>query len=137
VQQTIVKSGLGLKVWDGYRPFSVQKIFWDVKPDPHYIAQPKEDGGKIVSGSKHNRGAAVDLTLVDDQGHDLMMPSYFDEFSEKAHRSYDKGDPLALANRECLCQAMMAEGFTPFEWEWWHFDGPDWETFPLCDLPIE
>lgn len=130
VQKNLEKLGLGLKVFDGYRPCHVQEIFWGYVPDPRYIADPKV-------GSKHSRGASVDVALVDLTGKELSMPSEFDEFSEKASYRYDKGSLEALKNREFLKQAMMAEGFIPYEEEWWHFDDPEWDQYPLLDIGID
>jgi len=130
VQQSLQRLGKGLKVYDGYRPQHVQKIFWQIMPDPHFVADP-------AIGSKHSRGAAVDLTLVDAKGIDLPMPSVFDDFSEKASYSYRGGSQESLRNRDFLKQAMMAEGFIPYEKEWWHFDDPEWAKYPLLDLRID
>lgn len=130
VQCALEKRGLGLKVYDGYRPFSVQKIFWELVPNPKYVADPAQ-------GSRHNRGASVDVTLVDRQGNDLPMPTPFDEFSERAHRSYPGCSQKEAQNRDLLGAAMDAEGFIPYPEEWWHFDDPDWERYPLLDIPFE
>jgi len=124
------KEGLGLKVFDGYRPLSIQKKLWNLIPDPRYVADPK-------IGSKHNRGAAVDLTLVDQEGKELSMPTAFDDFSEKAHRDYQGGSSDALFNRNLLETAMVAEGFLPLPTEWWHFDDPEWESYPILDVSFE
>ena len=83
VQKYLRKKSLGLKVWDGYRPLSVQKKMWETLPDPKFVANPKR-------GSNHNRGAAVDVTLVDLEGNELEMPTGFDDFSEKANIQYKK-----------------------------------------------
>ncbi len=81
VQTDLEKIGLGLKVYDCYRPFSVTKQMWEFLPDPNYVANP-------ARGSRHNRGAAVDLTLVDRTGKELEMPTPYDDFTKKAHRDY-------------------------------------------------
>lgn len=129
VQLSLEKQGLGLKIFDGYRPLSVQKILWQYKPDPCFVADP-------LMGSKHNRGASVDLTLVDQFGKELIMPSDFDEFNEKASRTFLGCSKEAKKNREILEKAMKEQGFIPFEHEWWHFDDPDWESYPVLDLDI-
>src|SRR3990167_3491579 len=129
-QLSLEKRGLSLKIFDAYRPLSIQKIFWSFLPDPRYIADP-------AIGSKHNRGAAVHGTLIDGAGKELLMPTSFDDFSEKAHRSYALAVPLAIKNREILEEAMGAQGFLPFETEWWHFDDPDWENYPVLDISFE
>ena len=130
VQAGLQKKGLGLKIFDGYRPLSVQRICWDLVPDPRYVADPR-------IGSKHNRGAAVDVTLVDRKGAELSMPSAFDDFTEKAHRDYAEAPQETLRNRQILEEAMVLEGFIPLSTEWWHFDDPEWETYPLLDLSFE
>jgi len=122
VQLNLEKRGLCLKVFDGYRPLSVQKILWQIFPNSPYIADP-------AIGSKHNRGAAVDLTLAD-----RLMPSEFDEFTERAHHSYQGEPQEALENRDILRRAMEAEGFIPYEEEWWHYDDPEWEKYPILDV---
>jgi D-alanyl-D-alanine dipeptidase len=130
VQSALEKRRLGLKIYDAYRPVSVQKIFWELLPDTRFVADPKV-------GSKHNRGTAVDVTLVDQLGRDLPMPTPYDEFSERAHATYRGCAPEEGENRDLLKQAMVKEGFVPYIHEWWHFDDPDWERYPLLDLPFE
>jgi zinc D-Ala-D-Ala dipeptidase len=129
VQANLEKKGLGLKVWDCYRPVSVQKKLWEIIPDDRYVANPSK-------GSKHNRGASVDLTLVDKNGRELLMPTPFDEFTEKAHRDFMDLPPEALKNRAVLEEAMEAEGFVPLPTEWWHFDDPQWTQYSLRDEPL-
>ena len=136
VQAEVKVQGLGLKVYDCYRPFAIQKKFWALVPDEDWVAKPVEKDGKPVSGSKHNRGAAVDLTLVDAAGNELPMPSGFDDFTEKARRDYAGGDPAARANAKRLEAAMAKAGFDPLPTEWWHFDGPGWQGYELLDVPI-
>ncbi|MBI4055490.1 MAG: D-alanyl-D-alanine dipeptidase [Elusimicrobia bacterium] len=130
VQGELRKKGLGLKLWDCYRPLSIQKKLWRLVPDERYVADPKK-------GSRHNRAAAVDVTLVDLQGQELPMPTGFDDFSERAHRSYRGAGPQALQNRKILEQDMERQGFRGLESEWWHFDYRGWENYPLLDLPLE
>jgi beta-N-acetylhexosaminidase/D-alanyl-D-alanine dipeptidase len=136
VQADLKSQGLGLKVYDCYRPFSIQKKFWALVPNEDWVAKPVEKDGKPASGSKHNRGAAVDLTLIDATGNELPMPSGFDDFTEKARRDYAGGDPAARANSKRLEAAMAKAGFDPLPSEWWHFDGPGWQGFELLDVPI-
>ncbi len=136
VQAALAKEGLGLKVFDCYRPFSIQKRFFALVPNEDWVARPVEKDGKPVSGSKHNRGAAVDLTLVDASGNELPMPSGFDDFTEKARRDYTGGDAAARANAKRLEAAMAREGFEPLPSEWWHFDGPGWQGYDLLDVPL-
>lgn len=136
VQAALCARGLGLKVYDCYRPFSVQEDFWRIMPDERYVLEPRREGGRIVKSSRHNRGAAVDVALVDAQGRELPMPTGYDDFSEKAHR----GNPAATAeerrNSDVLERAMAAQGFEPLPTEWWHFDGPGWQGAEPLDLPL-
>lgn len=126
IQKQLQQQGLGLKIFDGYRPLSVQKKLWKILPDPRYVANP-------AKGSRHNRGSAVDVTLVDKDGNELPMPTEFDEFSEKAHHDYADLPIDVLRNRQRLKEAMMSEGFEPLATEWWHYDAPDWREFPVLD----
>jgi len=130
VERALRKQGFGLKVFDGYRPLSVTKIFWEFLPDPRFCADPKV-------GSRHNRGAAVDVTLVDAIGQELSMPSDFDEMGESAHRDYKIAPQETLEHRQILQEAMQEQGFIPLETEWWHFDDPDWKIYPVLDLSFE
>jgi D-alanyl-D-alanine dipeptidase len=130
VQKRLRSQGLGLKIWDAYRPLSVQKEMWAMKPDARYVADPRK-------GSRHNRGAAVDVTLVDKAGYELAMPTPFDEFSDRASRTSMKGSADAISNRQRLSDAMVAEGFVPLPTEWWHFDSPDSLDYPVVDVPLE
>jgi D-alanyl-D-alanine dipeptidase len=130
VQKSLNAKGLGLKIWDGYRPRRVQWEFWKVVPDPRYVADPKE-------GSRHNRGAAVDVTLVDlTTGAELPMPTGFDDFSPKAASDFSLLPPLALKNRTLLHEEMRRQGFSPLPSEWWHFDAPGWQQYPLEDRDL-
>jgi D-alanyl-D-alanine dipeptidase len=130
VQMALRAQGLGLKIWDGYRPLSVQWKMWEKVSDPKYVADPRK-------GSKHNRGCAVDLTLVDAEGNELAMPTGYDDFSEKAHRDYLQLPPEVIKNRQILETAMSNEGFIPLPSEWWHFDDPNWEKYDLLDVPLK
>ena len=130
VQKKLQKRGLGLKVYDAYRPHAVQKRLWEVFPDPKFVGDP-------AKGSKHSRGAAVDVTLVDREGNELPMPTPFDEFTQKAYRDFTDLPPAVLANRELLETVMKEEGFIPLPAEWWHFDDIEWDKYPLEDLSLE
>ncbi len=129
-QEILEGQGLGLKIWDAYRPLPVQQVLWDLVPDARYVADPKV-------GSVHNRGAAVDVTLVDKQGNELVMPTGFDDFSEKAHLDYDQLSDEVLSNRELLMATMVAVGFEPFATEWWHYNASDAEQYPLLAISFE
>jgi D-alanyl-D-alanine dipeptidase len=118
---------LGIKIYDGYRPLSVQRKMWQVYPHEGYVADPKK-------GSRHNRGAAVDLTLVRKDGSEVLMPTPFDDFTEKAHRNSTNAPPEAIANRELLERVMVRNGFEGLPTEWWHFDDRDWHRYKLLDI---
>lgn len=130
VQETLEKKGFGLKIWDAYRPLSVQKRFWELVPDERYVASP-------AKGSRHNRGAAVDLTLVDSAGRELEMPTKFDDFTARAGALEPDHTPAALTNRKTLQDAMLAHGFVILPTEWWHFDYAEWKGYTVLDIPIE
>ncbi len=129
VQDRLETDGFGLKVHDGYRPLSVQRQFWQLMPDPRYVADPSK-------GSRHNRGSAVDVTLVDACGGDVDMPTKYDDFTVAAHRDYTGGSEASRQNRDRLAAAMEAEGFKGLAEEWWHFDAPGWEQLPLLDISV-
>ena len=129
VQTDLEKIGLGLKVYDCYRPFSVTKQMWEVMPDPRYVANP-------ARGSRHNRGAAIDLTLVDRTGKELEMPTPYDDFTEKAHADYQGGSAQSRKNRQVLKDAMKKHGFIGITTEWWHFDSEDWQKFAILDVSL-
>jgi D-alanyl-D-alanine dipeptidase len=117
-----------LVLWDCYRPTSIQKELWKRVPDPRYVADPRV-------GSKHGRGAAVDVALADKAGKLVALPTKFDDFSEAAHRDHAlAGDAGAEARR--LEKAMVGAGFQPLPTEWWHFDAPDSAKYPLSDEPL-
>jgi D-alanyl-D-alanine dipeptidase len=125
--------GYGLLVHDGYRPWSVTKMFWDATPeDKHvFVANPAE-------GSKHNRGAAVDLTLYElATGAPVEMVSTYDETSPRAYPDYPGGSSRQRWHRALLRRAMEAERFTVYEAEWWHFDFADWRRYPIGTTVFE
>ncbi len=130
VQAELKSQGLGLKIWDAYRPLSVQRTMWRTLPDARFVADP-------VKGGRHNRGAALDATLVDAQGVERRMPTAHDDFSEKAGAHFNLLRPEAFKNREKLQQVMTKHGFALFESEWWHFDDADWERYEALDVPFE
>ncbi len=130
VQQNLASNNLGLVIFDGYRPWSVTKLFWDIV---------REDQKKFVAdpeiGSKHNRGCAVDLSLFYlNSGKLVAMPSGFDEFNEKASPNYTGGTEIETANRDLLCSIMEAEDFTVNPNEWWHFDHKTWEDYEIYNI---
>ena len=131
VQRELQKRGLGLKVWDAYRPLSVQQKMWNLIRDERYVSNPAKNKGR------HTRGTAVDVTLVDKLGRELPMPSDFDDFSERAHRDYAGGAAAQRRNRQLLEDVMQKHGFVGYPTEWWHFDLKNWESYPPLDLSIE
>lgn len=120
------RQGLRLKLWDGYRPASVQLQLWENAEDKSYFAHP-------AKGSKHTRGCAVDVTLTDWEGNELDMPSDFDDMTEKATRSYRQATPLQKQNAQLLERVMREAGFRSIQLEWWHFEDTDWELFDLIE----
>lgn len=133
VQRALAAEGYGLLVHDAYRPWYVTRLFWDATPpDKHnFVADP-------ASGSRHNRGCAVDLTLYTlRDGRAVVMPSLYDEMSERAYPAFGGGSDAARHLRDLLRQHMEAEGFTVYEYEWWHFDYKDWKSYPIQNVRFE
>jgi D-alanyl-D-alanine dipeptidase len=127
----LAEKGFGLKVLDAYRPYTATVEIWEHVQDARYAARPS-------SGSRHNRGCAVDVTLVVlATGEEAEMPSAFDDFSERAHQNYAGASAEAIENRRTLREAMKSVGFTPISSEWWHYDFRGWKNFELIDVPIE
>lgn len=109
------EKSLKLVLYDCYRPYIFQKVMYDIVNDPQYVAPP----GK---GSNHNRGAAVDISLADENGDLLDMGGAFDDFSEISHYDNENVSKIGKRNRKLLRGIMMKAGFTPLSSEWWHFD---------------
>ena len=130
VHQSLRQKGFGLKIWDGYRPLSVQKKMWKKLPDPRFVANPQR-------GSNHNRGAAVDVTLVDLKESELEMPTEFDDFSPKAKSDYPYANEQAKRNRKILQDAMRSQGFRTISSEWWHFNDKNCRKYSVLDVPLE
>jgi D-alanyl-D-alanine dipeptidase len=133
--QALRPKGFGLLIFDGYRPWSVTKLFWDSVSEHErqveFVANPR-------NGSKHNRGCAVDLTLCElKTGAEVQMPSTYDEFSERAFPDYAGGSAEARALRDLLRQTMEAQGFTVYQAEWWHFDYKDWPQYAVLNIAFE
>jgi zinc D-Ala-D-Ala dipeptidase len=125
--------GYGLLIHDAYRPWYVTKMFWDATPDSlrKFVADP-------ATGSRHNRGEAVDLSMYDLRtGKPVEMPSTYDEFSERAYPNYAGGTASQRARRDLLRHVMEAEGFTVNVDEWWHFDYADWRKYPVMNVRFE
>ena len=127
VNRALQPQGYGLLLFDGYRPWYVTWIFWEATPaeQRNFVANP-------ATGSRHNRGCAVDLSLYDLQsGLEVSMPSGYDEFSARAHPDYAGGTAQQRAARDLLRKAMEAEGFTVNDDEWWHYDCRDWQKYRI------
>lgn len=131
VQKELNKKGIGLKVYDAYRPYAATLLFWKITGDTLFVAAPWK-------GSRHNRGCAADVGLVDlKTGKDLEMPTPFDDFSAKAGAYYADLPQKAKENRDLLIRMMNKHGFSVFPSEWWHFDFRGWEKYELMDLSFE
>lgn len=136
--QTFLRHGYSLLIWDAYRPFSVQQLLFEHIPDERYIAKPVKSGGQLIQGSKHSRGSAVDLTLIEKENNKpLTMPTGFDDFTDKAHRDCYELSNEAIENREFLNEIMSEHGFIGLPTEWWHFDWHEWHKYPLLDIPLD
>jgi len=130
VHKWLNKQGLGIVIYDGYRPWSITKLFWNVvrEDQKKFVADP-------AKGSKHNRGCAVDLGIFDLRtGKAVPMPSAYDEFTERASPDHAGGTDEERLNRDKLRQLMEAHGFTVNENEWWHFDLIGWEQYAIYDI---
>lgn len=122
------KQGLGILIFDAYRPYAVTKKMWAIVPDDRYAANP-------ANGSDHNRGAAVDLSLYDlKTGKKLLMPTGFDNFTEKAHHGYMQLPEDAIQNRALLKKTMEAVGLLPLSTEWWHYYLPERKKYPILNI---
>ena len=131
IQLDLQKKGLGLKIFDAYRPYSVTLKFFKVYPDTNFVASPR-------TGSRHNRGCAVDLTILEtSSGKELEMPTPFDDFTVKASQSYRNLPDRVLQNRKLLRDIMVRHGFEPLESEWWHYDFGGWRNFKIMDIAFD
>ncbi|PWB22385.1 M15 family metallopeptidase [Flavobacterium sp. HTF] len=110
-----IKRGYKIKLYDCYRPLSIQKKMWEIVSDPKYVADPKK-------GSIHNRGGAVDISIVDASGKEIDMGTSFDFFGIQASHNYTKFSKEILANRKFLKKIMIKNGFNSFDSEWWHYN---------------
>jgi D-alanyl-D-alanine dipeptidase len=123
--------GYGLKIYDGYRPYRVTVAFYESYRDTTFVASP-------YTGSRHNRGCAVDLTLIDLRtGKELSMPTPFDSFDKKAAAAYADLPSDILKNRALLQRVMLRHRFLLLPSEWWHFDFAGWQKYPVTDIPFE
>jgi D-alanyl-D-alanine dipeptidase len=133
VHRALADKGYGLLIHDAYRPWHVTKLFWEATPPASrkFVADPSQ-------GSKHNRGAAVDLTLFDSKtGQAVAMVGGYDEFSPRSNPDYPGGTSLQRWQRDLLRKAMEKEGYTVNEVEWWHFDYRDWDQYPILNVPFD
>ncbi len=129
------RDGHRLILWDCYRPASIQRLLWERVPDPRYVAEPIfDDAGKPIGGSKHSRGAAVDVSLAAPDGTPRTMPTDHDAFGPAASGARATGD--AARHHAALRAAMEAAGFTQMPTEWWHYDATTWTRYPLDDSPL-
>jgi D-alanyl-D-alanine dipeptidase len=128
----LMRHGYGLLVHDGYRPWSITKLFWDMTSGSQreFVADPSQ-------GSKHNRGCAVDVTMYDLAfGTAVEMPGAYDEMTRRAYPEYRGGSPEARARRDLLRAVMERHGFSVEPNEWWHFNYRDWPQYPIADVPF-
>lgn len=131
VDDQLKEKGLSVKVFDCLRPFSVQKIMWEVLPDSRYVANPNK------KGSIHNRGGAIDLTIVDAEGNDIDMGTEFDHFGVESHHTYTDLDSTTLAYRQLLKEAMEDAGFKSLTTEWWHYTFKSNYNYSIADKIFE
>ena len=130
IQQELNMLNLGLKIWDAYRPYSVTERMWEPVKDERYAADPK-------FGSGHNRGIAVDLTLIElSTKKELDMGTGFDNFSDTAHHDFKNLSAHVILNRLMLRSIMEKHGFKALETEWWHYYLPDAKSYELLDIPF-
>ncbi len=131
IQHQLTARGMGLKIFDAYRPYSVTELIWRLVKDERYAANP-------IKGSNHNRGIAVDCTIIDIQSNEeLNMGTGFDNFSDTAHHGFKDLPEAVLKNRLLLRKIMEENGFKAMETEWWHYTLPDADKYDLLDLSFE
>lgn len=128
VQNELKEQNKSLKIFDAYRPYSVTVLFYEKIKDTNFVAS-------AYTGSRHNRGCAIDLTIVDiASGKELKMPTEYDDFTERAASDFMDITEDEKANRELLHSIMIKNGFVPLRSEWWHFDFRDWKKFEITDI---
>lgn len=128
-QHELQSHGYGLKIWDGYRPLSLQNELNESMLEDRFLTPPKQS-------ERHARGTAVSVTLVDRQGFEVTMPTPFDIFTEKTVRDYPILTEDVLFHRTLLEQAMIRAGFVPNSRLWWHFDLERFENYPVLDVSL-
>jgi D-alanyl-D-alanine dipeptidase len=131
VQTRAEAAGYGLLIFDAYRPWRITRMMWEetAPAQREFVADPR-------TGSRHNRGCSVDLSLHRN-GVEVTMPSPYDDFTPAAYRSNTVAPAEALAASRMLEGWMVAEGFVPLPNEWWHYDWADWRRYPIMDVPLE
>lgn len=128
VSENLKQLGFGLVIHDGYRPYEITVVFYEAIKDTTYVADPRK-------GSRHNRGMAIDLSLYDlKTGETVIMPSDYDETTERSHHDYTDGPVSALQYRQILKDAMLDVGFEVYPYEWWHYDYQGWEDCYTYDI---
>ena len=131
IQNELKEKGLGLKIFDAYRPYYVTVRMWEPIQDERYVADPKK-------GSGHNRGTAVDLTVINLlSNNELNMGTGYDNFTDTAHHGFTKLAPEILKNRLLLKSTMEKYGFKSLESEWWHYSLSNASNFELLDLSFK
>ncbi|MCC7401850.1 MAG: M15 family metallopeptidase [Chitinophagaceae bacterium] len=131
VQKELNAKGLGLKIFDAYRPYSVTVKFWELVHDERYVANP-------AKGSGHNKGIAVDLTIINMKtGEELNMGTGFDNFTDSAHHTFTGLTEAVLQNRVLLKTTMEKYGFKALETEWWHYYLSDGEKYEVLDFEFK
>ena len=131
INDSLMRQGFRIKFFDCYRPLSVQKKMWELYPNPRYLANP------YTIGSNHNRGGAVDITLVDLEGNELDMGTGFDHFGREAHHAYSNLPDTVLNNRKLLKETMEAFGFNSITSEWWHYNFKSARKYPVSNVRVE
>ncbi|MBE9585613.1 M15 family metallopeptidase [Mucilaginibacter sp. JRF] len=130
IQAELKKKGLGLKIYDAYRPYAITVKFFEIAKDTTFVADPRK-------GSRHNRGCAIDLTIINlKTGHELDMPTGYDSFTPQASANYKNLSAKKRTNRQLLRSVMERHGFKVYSSEWWHFDYIGWERFELLNIPF-
>jgi D-alanyl-D-alanine dipeptidase len=131
IQAELNSKGYGLKIFDAYRPYAITVAFYKKASNKAFVANP-------AKGSKHNRGCAVDLTLIDlKTGLDIDMPTPYDSFEPQASPTYKDLPKPVIKNRDYLISVMHRHGFRVIDNEWWHFDFTGWKNYALMDIPFE
>ena len=131
IQKELRKKGYGLKIYDAYRPYAITVAFYQQASDRNFVASP-------AKGSKHNRGCAIDLTLINyETKEEIPMPTPYDSFEAAAAANYQNLPAAVLKNRDFLIKTMESHGFKVLHNEWWHYDFIGWQNFELMDIPFK